>query len=165
MFNRRSKFRAFTLIELLMVMMIITIMVAVVAPKLSGFAMGRKASDEARTLVSLARYAQTEAISEGRVYRLNVDPAGRQFWLTAEQDGQFQPPQNEYGEKYDLPDGVSMDTDITPKQDGQYVQFQPSGRSESAKVNFTDRLNHSVTVLCASPTELFHIAQPGEETP
>src|SRR5271170_8007727 len=130
MLNRCHRYRAFTLIELLMVMLIITIMVALVAPKLSGFAMGRKASDEARTLVSLARYARSQAISEGRVYRLNVDPSGRQFWLTAEQDGQFQPPQNEYGEKYDLPDGVSMDTDIASKQDGQYVQFQPTGRSE-----------------------------------
>src|SRR5271169_2313596 len=59
----------FTLIELLMVMVIIAILTALVAPKLAGFATGRGASYAATQIVALARYGRAQAISEGRPYR------------------------------------------------------------------------------------------------
>lgn len=163
--TRRVNNLAFTLIELLLVMLIITIMIAVIAPNLRGFMAGRGASDAGRTIVSMARYARTAAISEGRIYRLNVDPATRAVWLTAQNAGQFEAPDNDYGKKYMLPNGVTMDTDIPRQQDGQYVTFDPSGRGEAAQVSLTDQLGRKVQVACASATELFRIVPPGEVSP
>jgi prepilin-type N-terminal cleavage/methylation domain-containing protein len=129
MFARTNNLAAFTLIELLMVMVLITILVGAVAPKLVDFAAGRRSDNAAQSLVAYARDARTEAISEGRLFRLNLDPSGRQFWLTAQdpETGQYVAPTGEFSQKYDLPDGVTMTTDIAQQSDGCYVTFHPSG--------------------------------------
>jgi prepilin-type N-terminal cleavage/methylation domain-containing protein len=43
-----------------------------------------------------------------------------------------------------------------------YVEFQPSGRTDTALVKLTDRLGGVIEVSCASATETFRILQPGE---
>jgi prepilin-type N-terminal cleavage/methylation domain-containing protein len=161
-----EQLRAFTLMELLLVMAIITLMVALAAPRLSAFAAGQKADEMARTVVSLARYGSSQAVSDGRAYRLNVDAASREVWLTMDSDGQFVAPPNDYGKHYVMPDGVRLATDIEAKPDGgTYVTFNSSGRGEAGQIHLTNSQGKTVTVLCASPTELFHIAQPGEVEP
>jgi len=57
--------RAFTLIELILVMALLTIVIAVAAPSLSKFFRGRTLDSEARRFVSLTRYGQSRAVSEG----------------------------------------------------------------------------------------------------
>src|SRR5437667_286619 len=57
--------RAFTLIELILVMALLSIVLAVSAPALSNFFRGRNLDSEARRFVSLTRYAQSRAVSEG----------------------------------------------------------------------------------------------------
>jgi prepilin-type N-terminal cleavage/methylation domain-containing protein len=118
----------FTLIELLMVMVIVSVLAGLIVPKLIGFVSGRSANHAATQIVALARYARAQAISEGRMYRLNVDPSSRQYWLTAETNGEYDAPAGEYGSRYTLPDGVSMETDIPVQDGGTYVAFTPTGR-------------------------------------
>jgi prepilin-type N-terminal cleavage/methylation domain-containing protein len=67
---------AFTLIELILVMAILTMAVAVTAPVLSHFFRGRALDSEARRLLALARSGQSRAVSEG----IPVD-----LWVNAEQ--------------------------------------------------------------------------------
>jgi type II secretion system protein H len=57
--------RAFTLIELILVMALLVIVIAVAAPSLSRFMRGRTLDSEARRFVSLTRYGQSRAVSEG----------------------------------------------------------------------------------------------------
>src|SRR5215831_89969 len=56
---------AFTLIELILVMAILTVAVAITAPALSNFFHGRSLDSEARRLLSLTRQGQSRAVSEG----------------------------------------------------------------------------------------------------
>jgi type II secretion system protein H len=56
---------AFTLIELILVMALLVIVIAVAAPSLSRFMRGRTLDSEARRFVSLTRYGQSRAVSEG----------------------------------------------------------------------------------------------------
>jgi prepilin-type N-terminal cleavage/methylation domain-containing protein len=56
---------AFTLIELILVMAVLAIVLAVSAPALSNFFRGRALDSEARRFVSLTRYGQSRAVSEG----------------------------------------------------------------------------------------------------
>lgn len=65
--------RAFTLIELMLVMALLTIVISVSAPSLSRFFHGRNLDSEARRLVALTRYAQSRAVSEGVPILLWID--------------------------------------------------------------------------------------------
>ena len=65
--------RAFTLIELLLVMSVLLIVLAVSFPSLRGFFRGRNLDSEARRFLSLTRYAQNRAVSEGYPMVLWVD--------------------------------------------------------------------------------------------
>jgi type II secretion system protein H len=161
---RLKRTGGFTLVELLIVMIIITLIVGAVAPKFAAFTAGRKAADGARQIVSLAQYAHTQAISEGKDYRLNVDATKKAFWITRENDGTFDPPPNDFGRTFVVDDSVQMASDFPSQTSGgEYVTFRPTGRSEPGSVTLTDRNGNSVVVMCPSATEVFHIAKPGEK--
>ena len=55
--------RGVTLIELILVLAILCILTAIIAPRLSGFAEGRKYVAEWNRLLGLVRYARSEAIA------------------------------------------------------------------------------------------------------
>ena len=76
--------RAFTLIELVLVLALLAIAVAVAAPSLSRFFRGRTLDNEARRLLSLTRYAQSRAISEGVPMLLWLKPQTGEFGLQSE---------------------------------------------------------------------------------
>lgn len=88
--NRRSKRwgaasdRGFSLIELLLVMALLSIVIAVALPSLSNFFRGRTLDAEARRLLSLTRYGQSRAVSEGIPMVLWVDPENRTYGLEQE---------------------------------------------------------------------------------
>lgn len=64
---------AFTLIELILVMSMLLIVLAVSAPTLSKFFRGRTLDSEARRFLSLTRYGQSRAVSEGVPMVLWID--------------------------------------------------------------------------------------------
>lgn len=76
--------RAFTLIELILVMALLSIVLAVSAPALSGFFRGRTADAAARRLVSLIRYGQSRAVSEGVPVILWIDARRGTYGLEQE---------------------------------------------------------------------------------
>jgi type II secretion system protein H len=80
----RHSSRAFTLIELMLVMAILTIAVAIAAPALSHFFRGRSLESQARMLVALTRHAQSRAASEGLPMDLWVDTQKSEVGLEAE---------------------------------------------------------------------------------
>lgn len=56
----------FTLLELILVLALLAIAVAIVTPRLSGFASGRAFDSETRRLLALTHAARSRAIAEGR---------------------------------------------------------------------------------------------------
>ena len=75
--------RAFTLIELILVMMTMMIAIGVVLPALKGFFRGRNLDNEARQFLSLTRYGQSRAIAEGLPVELWINPAQEKYGLQA----------------------------------------------------------------------------------
>jgi prepilin-type N-terminal cleavage/methylation domain-containing protein len=63
--NASREASAFTLVELILVMAILSIAVSVAAPTMSGFFKGRKQGYEARRILSIIRDGQTRAVAEG----------------------------------------------------------------------------------------------------
>ncbi len=84
---RRPRAAAFTLIELILVMALLIIVIAAVAPSLSRFFHGRNLDAEARRLLSLTRYGQSRAVSEGVPMRLWIDANRRTYGLQGEYGG------------------------------------------------------------------------------
>ena len=159
--HHASKSAGFTLLELLVVMIIMALIAGSVAPSLAGFAVGRQAKDAATIIVSLARYAQTQAVSEGRTYRLNIDVATRSIWLSAGHANTFAPLTNDLGKKFDIPTNVKLEATLPDHQDGTYIEFKSSGRLETGTVKLTDRFNNVTTVTCPSVTESYTILPSG----
>jgi type II secretion system protein H len=80
----RSGSQAFTLIELILVMAILTIAAAIITPSLSSFFRGRAQESEAARLLSLTRYGQSRAVGEGMPAMLWVNPRNGTYGLKLE---------------------------------------------------------------------------------
>lgn len=79
--------RAFTLIELIIVMTLLVVVISVSAPSLAGFFRGRAVDAEARRMLSLTRFGQSRAAAEGVPMVLWVDTAEKKYGL--EEDSSF----------------------------------------------------------------------------
>src|SRR5688572_19269233 len=80
----RSGSRAFTLIELILVMALLVIVIGVTFPSLQKFFRGRTLESEGRRFLTLTRYAQSRAVAEGIPMTLWVDPLEGIYGLEAQ---------------------------------------------------------------------------------
>lgn len=71
----------FTLIELILVMAMLLIVLGVAFPSLTGFFRGRNLDSEARRFLSLTRYGQSRAVSEGVPVILWIDARVKSYGL------------------------------------------------------------------------------------
>ena len=76
--------RAFTLIELILVMALLVIVIAVTFPGLQAFFRGRTLESEGRRFLTLTRYAQSRAVGEGVPMTLWIDPLEGTYGLEAQ---------------------------------------------------------------------------------
>src|ERR1041384_7735966 len=111
----------FTLIELVLVLAIICVCAMVVAPYLGGFTRGRVLPNTAAQFAATARWCRVQAITQGFSYRMNFDAGGGKWWVTKD-DGttglSFAEVPDEMGKEYTLPDGVLIETNLKPSEDG-----------------------------------------------
>jgi type II secretion system protein H len=84
--NRRCR-RAFTLIELILVLALLAIITTIMVPRMSGFIRGRALDAEARRLFALMHAGQSRAVSEGMPMVLWVDEKEGTYGLEAETTG------------------------------------------------------------------------------
>ncbi len=80
--------RAFTLVELILVLALLVIVTSLAAPALSNFVRGRALDSEARRLAALMHAGQSRAVSEGATMVLWVDEKQGTYGLQAETSGQ-----------------------------------------------------------------------------
>jgi type II secretion system protein H len=79
--GRRGSNSAFTLIELVVVMVLLGIAAALVAPHMGAFFHGRILNSEARRLLALMRYGQSRAVAEGVPVLLWIDSKQSSYGL------------------------------------------------------------------------------------
>ncbi len=74
------------MLELILVMGVIFLFAAVVAPNFSGFVPALRVRRGGEELMAAGRQARAEAALNGRIVRLNVDSENNEFWLTIKGD-------------------------------------------------------------------------------
>ena len=156
--------RGFTLMELIVVLVLISTVLALASPSLRRFVRGRSTGDAAAHMLALTHLARSQAVTGAQVWRLNLDPESGTYWLTTQTEGAFVAPLREYGRVFHLPDGVTLATDAEHESDkAPYVQFYPDGRSDPARIELTDPEGKVLRLASPSATERFRIEAILEE--
>ena len=184
--------QAFTLIELVLVLVVAATVLAIAAPTLRGFFASRGTADAALNVLSLTRWARSQAISQGSTCRLNVDDASNTCWLSVQRAGAYVELSHELGRRFKMPEGckISMKLDSENSESsslrsslgvrtnlsvrglsgrtssaddaGSYVQFYPTGRSDLATIEIVGRSGETFQVVCDTAVEGFRIIKPSE---
>lgn len=138
------KDRGFTLVELVIVLVLLSLSVALVTPSLSRFAKRVELKSTAQKISGILRYFRSESIQKGRVYQVLFDPDLREVRVQAlEEEGKGEGEKEEGEQKvlkksYFLPDGIQMkDVKIpTPEfpTDVPTIEFYPNGGSNGGSV-------------------------------
>jgi type II secretion system protein H len=81
--NGKTRRRAFTLVELILVMTIMVMLIGLVFPSLKGFFRGRNLDNEALRFLALTRFGQSRAVNEGVPVELWVNPQAGTYGLEA----------------------------------------------------------------------------------
>jgi type II secretion system protein H len=158
---------AFTLLELLLVLVVIGLVLAVAAPSMRGFSASRQTADAALRTLALTQWCHNEAITGGHRVRLMVETQGQVYssWASWERGGQFVDADGESGRHWDFPEGATARIRLPgadAAQEPTYVEFHPSGRHEAATFEITGQQGDVQRVTCDSPTEAFRHETPGE---
>lgn len=140
----------FTLIELVLVMIVLTTVLAFVAPMLTRSFQQRHLDQEATRLVSLTEYGRDEAISQGVPMVVWINPETGDMGLDAATGyTATDVSRKQYSLNADL--HFDMQNAALPMTDGlaQLVQFAPDGSPDTSSgeaVRIVDRFDSSVIV-------------------
>ncbi|HEY3320914.1 MAG TPA: GspH/FimT family pseudopilin [Planctomycetota bacterium] len=148
----------FTLLELVLVMLIVTVLAGIAAPSLRGFLAGRKSSDAAAQVIALAQYGRVQAVSSGNVYRLNLDADGLGYWLTVQRGADFGELGTEFGRRFTLPEGMTGAWNSQASSEG-HMDFFPNGRTTATTLLLVDGQGKVFEIGCRSETERVALIQ------
>jgi len=149
------KDRGFSLIELLVVLILLSLSLALVAPSLSGFSRGVALKGAAQKVSGILRNSRSEAVNKGRVYQVVFNPQSREvsvrsMELSEENDERKEGPPPE--KTYLLPEGIQMKGDPADSSLGASeafpIEFYPNGGSNGGRIllNSPDRPGYRIQV-------------------
>jgi prepilin-type N-terminal cleavage/methylation domain-containing protein len=155
--------RAFTLMEMILVMVLLSVMMAIAVPSIRGFASGSRSRDVVVQLVATAQWAKATAASDARIVRLNIAPTS--FVLTAQQGTAYERVLGEFGEVVELPPGAKIE--VLPVAgargvDPTGISFHPDGRTDPGILRVVGQDGRVTLVGCPSPAESFRVVSAEE---
>jgi type II secretion system protein H len=103
--NKRRNQCAFTLVEMILVMVLLVVAVSIIAPNLGGFMRARALDSEARRLFAMVNAAKARAVSEGMPMMLWIDEKNNGYGLEQETPAQKGDPD---AEKFTADENVSI---------------------------------------------------------
>ncbi len=159
-FRQPDSRRGLTLLELILVMVILSTVLAMAAPSLRGFFASRRGDDAAAQILTLTQFARSQAISEGLIYRLNFDTRERTCWLTVQKAGTFERLETGFGKAYTVPKDLVIVLEGIEQEDRDvFVQFTPYGTVTAATIRLIDRRGRALEIACPTVTESFSITE------
>jgi Tfp pilus assembly protein FimT len=151
---------AFTLLELILIMIILCTVLAMAAPSLRGFFSSRQLNDITEQILAMTRYAKVQSVFESRYYRVNFDPQQRLYWISSRRESQYQRLDSNFGNLYSIPADIDIAFDNVSYDNGiYYFEFDPEGYSKEAAVRLRDNQDTVHEVVCYSPAENYEIVE------
>ena len=135
------KDKGFSFIELIVVLVLISLSVALVAPSLSRFSKAVELKAAAKKISAILRYCRSEAVNKGKVYQVLFDSDLRE--VKVQSTGSTEEEEKKEGEKpsqkaYALPAGVQIkEVKVESPQypaDFPTVEFYPNGGSNGGVI-------------------------------
>jgi prepilin-type N-terminal cleavage/methylation domain-containing protein len=144
--------RAFSLVEMLVVLAIISMIMAISIPFTSGFGKGLRIKTTARAIAGIMNVARSNAVTFRKNYSVVFDVKKSQYWIEDEAD-------HVYEKKYFLPGPIKFEIKGDKEADpvtfeNDKVTFNSSGAVEgvSGAVTFTDKQGGSRTISVTGAT-------------
>jgi prepilin-type N-terminal cleavage/methylation domain-containing protein len=118
----------FTLVELLIVILILTVMVGISAPRFRHTFRHLQLQLFAYDVAKVLTYASRRAVARGEMLRIHFDVEGRHYWLLrakeASPEAEFERIDGKFGRRFSVPGAISLD----PR--ARAVTFYPDGRAD-----------------------------------
>lgn len=150
--------KAFTLLELILVMIILCVVLAMAAPSLRGFFSSHQLNDIAEQIVVMTRYAKIQSAFQSRTYRLNFDMNERRCWISVQGETQYELLKQSFGNDFLIPNDLTVTFEDVPEEAGlYYFEFNPAGYANTGRVRLEDNQDNILDIVCCSPSENFEI--------
>lgn len=132
--------KAFTLLELVVVLFILTLFATIAIPRLQVFISHGDTNKAIRQIRGVARYLAGMSASTRSSYRLNYDLSQGECWVSRQnQEGEFIVEKEILTRPFNLPPGVILKDVITPrgvqKEGAAYTEFSPNGWVEETLIH------------------------------
>ena len=151
----------FTLLELIVVLVIITVMLAISAPRLAERAQGSVVRGAAYDLQTLASAARARAVLSGQVVGLMFSSEGQELRLIAQSRTAQGSTLVDLTPRRRLPEGMQVRF-IPQADDGQQevIRFHPDGSAEAGEVRLQDKQGTEWILPVQQALGRLHWSQP-----
>jgi type II secretion system protein H len=149
------KNEGFSLIELMVVLILMSLSIALVTPSLSRFSRTVELKAAAKKVSTILRYCRSEAVNKGQVYQTRFDSNSREVRVqsTALKEEKDEKKEEKVTQKtYALPEGIRMKEVDNPSSqspsDSPLIEFYPNGGSNGGTIllDCQDRIGYKIKV-------------------
>ena len=144
--------RGFTLIELMVVMLLISIVLAIALPKFGGGAFQDPVKKLSRWMINTVKSLRSTAIQKQQTQGLVIDLSNRRMWLVNDAMDEEAVQAAASNKAVELPDAIRyMDVQF-PQQERETsgtaeIRFYPAGYSDQVLIHLETEDNEKVTYL------------------
>jgi general secretion pathway protein H len=137
------KSKGFSFIEIIVVLVLISLSVALIAPNLFRFSKTVELKAAVRRVSTILRYCRSEAINNGKVYQVFIDPELKEVRVqplasSEEREEDANKEAKSFPKIYPLPSGINMKEVKTESpqypSDFPTIEFYPNGGSNGGTI-------------------------------
>lgn len=129
--------KTFTLIELVLVVLLISILIGLSAPSFKRTFKNLEIYNSCFNLSKLAQWVQDKAIIERNIYKIKFDLENKTFWIVKKRNTEFiqdfERIQGKYGRVFSLPSELKF---VSEKKE---IVFFPDGRCKAEDIKILDK--------------------------